>query len=126
MSAELRVRVRCVVVCKPSGSQDHINGNAGLKALFPKSKALELVQTVSFGSTINDGVLEKGAASTWDIDCRLNRTAATDVVCVLGILKLERGSALVEQQAGVIVAFVEVLENAGENLRVSEEAITCQ
>ncbi len=45
---------------------------------------------------------------------------------VLGILKLERGSALVEQQAGVIVAFVEVLENAGENLRVSEEVITCQ
>lgn len=80
MSAELRVRVRRIVVRKPSGPQDHVHGDAGLKTLLPEGKALQLIQPVSFGCAIDDRVLQQSTASTRDFDCGLDGSAATEVL----------------------------------------------
>lgn len=53
------------------------------------------------------------------VDCSLHVTAATLVwVLDLGILEFPGIAALVVQQAGVIIAFIQVLEGAGEYLRL--------
>lgn len=90
-----------------------------MQALLSKSKALQLVQTVSLGCAVDDSVFQKDTASTDYVNCGLDGTAAAKVLQVLGILKLERGTALVEQQAGIVVALIEVFKDAGKDLRVS-------
>jgi len=56
MSAEPGFRVRRVFVRIPSRSQDHVDLDAGLKALFPQSKAFQFLQAVLLGCAVHDGV----------------------------------------------------------------------
>ena len=53
------------------------------------------------------------------IDCRLDRSAATEVLGVFGILEFPRVAALVVQQARVVVTLVEVFEDGGKDFRFS-------
>ena len=53
------------------------------------------------------------------IDCGLHVTAATLIwVLDLGVLEFPGIAALVVQQARVVIAFIQVLENAGEYFRL--------
>src|SRR5271154_1617952 len=71
MSAEPRFRVWRVLVREPSRSQDHVHLDTGLKALLPKSEALQVLQAVLLGSTVDDGVPKDLATYVREIDCRL-------------------------------------------------------
>lgn len=119
MSAKSRVRVRSVVVSKASRSDDHINLNSRLKTLFPKSEALQLVQTEFLSSAVNNGVFEQDPSNSRVVDCRLDGSTAAIVVWVLGVLELPRVATLVVQQAWVIVSLVEVFEDTGKDLGLS-------
>ena len=123
MSAEPRVRVRRVVIRKASRRHDDIDLDSRLKALLPKRQALQLVQSELFGCAIYSSVFEQDSAHTVVIDCRLNRSAATEVLGVLGIFELPRVATLVVQQAGVVVTLVEVFEDAGKDLGLSMKRI---
>ena len=68
MSAEPRFCVWRVVICIASGSKDDIHLDAGLKALFPKSKTFQLLQTVLLGSAIDRGVPKDLAADIRKVD----------------------------------------------------------
>lgn len=58
MSTETRITVGCVIVCKSSRTQDDIDLDSRLKALFPKSKAFQLIQAESVGRAVDGGVFE--------------------------------------------------------------------
>jgi hypothetical protein len=95
MSAEARVCVRRVFIRIPSGSQDHIDWDATLQALLPKSKTFELLQAVLLGSAIDDGIPKELAAHTRVKYSGFARSAATSFINVLGVLELPRVAALV-------------------------------
>jgi len=111
MSAEPRVRVRRVVIgisCTPENGSDL---DSTLQTLLPKSKALELLQAVLLGGTIYDGVLQKVFSHAGDVCCSLDGSAATGVFWVwalLCIFEFPRASALVVDQAGVVVALLQM------------------
>lgn len=73
--------------------------------LLAQSDALELLQLVLLGSTVDDGVLEDLGAGGLVEDGGL--IVALDLPCV---------SALVVDQSGGVVALVQVLEDGGEDL----------
>ena len=56
MSAEPRFSVWRVVISIASRSQDHVDLDTGLKALFPKSKTFQLVQAELLGSAVHHSV----------------------------------------------------------------------
>ena len=119
MSAEPRICVRRVIVRKASRCHDDVDLDSRLKALLPKRQALQFVQSELLGCAVDGGVLEQDLAHTVVVDCRLDRSAATEVLRVLGILELPRVAALVVQQAWVVVTLVEVFEDAGKDLGLS-------
>jgi len=81
--------------------------------LLPESKALELLETVLFCCTVYDGILQKVFSHAGYVGCGFDASAAT---CVFGIGRLHcvfefpRVSALIVDQAGVIVALVKILQ----------------
>lgn len=58
MSAQLRVRVRRVVVRVPGRPQDYGNWDPVLEALLAEGKALQVFQAILFGCAVYDGVTE--------------------------------------------------------------------
>ena len=90
-----------------------------MKALFPKSKAFQLVQAELLCSTVNGSVFEQDPTETSMIDCRLDDSATTEGIRVLGVFELPKVATLVMQQAWVVVALVEVFEDRGEYLGFS-------
>lgn len=90
-----------------------------MKALFPKSKALQLVQTEFLGSAVDSGIFEQDPGYTSMVDCRLDGPAATKVIRVLSVFELPRVTTLVVQQAWVVVSLVEIFEDAGKDLGFS-------
>lgn len=120
MSAEARFRVWCVVVRIPSRSQDHVDLDTGLKALFPKSKTLQFLQAVLLSSAIHDGIPEDLAFHTRKVHCRFARSATTIFLCVLGVFEFPRVLALVVTQARIVVTLVEKFEDTGQCLGFSK------
>ena len=124
MSAEAGVRVRCVFVGKASRSQNHFDLDAGLKALFPKSKAFQLVQAEFLGSAVDSGVFEQVTTHTGMVDCRLDGSATTKVIRILSILELPGVVTLVMQQAWIVVSLIKIFEDAGEDLGNSKKGVS--
>ena len=111
MSAEPRVRVRRVVIRIPSTAQNRSDLDPTLQALLPKSKALELLESVFLCCTVYDCIPQKVFSHAGDVDCRLDGSATTCIFGVWGahgILEFPRVSALVVHQAGVIVALLQM------------------
>lgn len=80
------------------------------KALLPQSNPLELVQAILLGGAVDDGVLEQLALHAMMEHGRLV------TVLLRWLLQLPRVALLVVDEAGVVVALVEVLENRREDL----------
>lgn len=70
-----------------------------MKALFPKSKAFQLVQAELLRSTVNGSVFEQDPTETSMIDCRLDGSATTEGIRVLSVFEFPRVATLVMQQA---------------------------
>ena len=119
MSAEPGVRVRRVIIRKASRCHDDINLDSRLKTLLPKRQALQFVQSELLGRAVDGGVFEQDSTHTVMINCRLDRSAATEVMWILRIFELPRVATLVVQQAWVVITLVEVFEDAGEGLGLS-------
>ena len=83
-----------------------------MKTLFPKSKALQLLQAVLLSSAVDDGASEYVTAHSRKIDCRFARSATT-IFWILGVLQFPSVSALVVQQARIVVTLVEEFEDTG-------------
>lgn len=58
MSAQLRVRIRRMVIGIPSRRQDHANRDPTLETLLAKCKELEIFQAVLLGCAVDNGVPE--------------------------------------------------------------------
>lgn len=106
MSAQSRIRVRSVIVRKPSRSQDHISRNANLKALLAECKTLQIFQAVLLGSAVDNRIPENNLSHAGMEDGCLTRSAATIVMGVMGVLKVPRVTALAMKQAWIVVALV--------------------
>ena len=117
--AQLGVVIGCVGVGKPCATENDIDLNARLQALLAQSQTLQFIQTKFLRGAIDGSVLEDGAA----ICCRgcvvenrsviVKRTAR-----FVAAFEEETVAPLVMQQARRVVAFVQVLQHAAENLRL--------
>jgi hypothetical protein len=90
-----------------------------LQTLFPKSQALQFLEAILLRGAIYDGVPKKAFSHARNVYCGLDGSATTSVFWIWGfhcILELPSASALVMQQAWVVVALVEVFEDTGKNL----------
>jgi len=114
MSPQLGVVVRSVLVGVPSGSQDHINLDSRLQSLLPKSKALQFVQTELFCRTIDESILEDIPTGPRMEDARFGRSTA--VVFGGRILQSPSVALLVVEEPRVVVSFVKIFEDRGEDL----------
>ena len=109
MRSQLGVAFRRVGVGVPRAGQDGAALDAGLEALLAQRQPFELVQAVAFGRAVHQGVLEQRLAATHVVDRRLP-------VALRRLFKLPRVAPLVVEEARVVVAFVEVFEDGGEDL----------
>lgn len=127
VGAEPRVRVGRVVVGVLGRPQDGGDIDAALQALLAEGQALEFLETELVGGAVHDCVAEQMLAGARDEHCGLDGSAAACVVVggfggggrvrrPHGVLELPRVAALVVQQAGIVVALIEVLEDGGEGL----------
>lgn len=94
MSAQSRLRVRRVVICVPSGSQDHVGWDTDLKPLLAEGNALQLFQAVLLGGTVHHCVSEHNASHARVKERRLARPAASIAVGVLCVLEVPRITTL--------------------------------
>jgi hypothetical protein len=83
-----------------------------LKTLLPKSKALQLLQTIRLGSAIHNRIAQNLSTNGREEDCRF-AVSATTIFKVLGVLQFPSVSALVVQQARIVVTLVEEFEDTG-------------
>lgn len=143
VSAEPRVRVGRVVVGVLRRPQDGRDVDPALQALLAQRQALELLESELVGRAVHHRVAEQVLPLARDIHCGLDgsatacvvvgvRVSSGSVVRVMrmmrgfvgrrirggphGVLELPRVAVLVVQQAGVVVALVEVLEDGREDL----------
>lgn len=86
-------------------------GGEPTEALLPQRDSLEFLEPVSISSAIDDCVLEKVAIGSMVIDGRLSATI------ILKLFDLPRVSLLVVDQARIVVPFVHVLQDGGEDFR---------
>ena len=111
MSAEPRIRIRRVVIGIPRATQDGCDLDSTLQTLFPKSKALELLESVLLCRAIYDCVLQKVFSHAGNIACGFDATATTGIFWVgrsyCRVFEFPRVSALIVDQAGVIVALLQ-------------------
>lgn len=90
-----------------------------MKALFPKSKALQFFQAEFLRSTVYGSVFEQDPTDTSMVDCRLDGSATTEGIRVVEVFEFPRVATLVVQQAWVVVSLVEVFEDTGKDLGFS-------
>jgi hypothetical protein len=82
MSAESRVCVRCVVIGIPRTTKNSGDLDSALQTLFPKSKALQLVEAILLRDAVYDSVPKEALAHAGHINCRLDTTAAAYIFWV--------------------------------------------
>ena len=82
-----------------------------LQALFLQRQLLQLGESVSLGCTIQDRVLEQGLAETWMEDDGL-----ADIGVAGRIFQFPSIAAFVVEETRIVVAFVEIFEDGGEDL----------
>jgi hypothetical protein len=80
------------------------------KALLPQSNPLEFVQAILLGGAVDDCVFEQLALHA------VMEHGGLMTVLLRGLLQLPRVALLVVNEAGIVVALVEVLENRREDL----------
>ena len=110
MGPQLRVALGRIRIRIPRTRQDGAALNARLQTLLAQRQPLELVQAVPFRGAVDQRVLEQHLAARRVVDGRLR-------VLLRRHFELPRVSPLVVQEAGVVVAFVEVFEDGGEDFR---------
>jgi len=116
MSAEPRIRVRRIVICIASRSQDGGYLDPTLQTLLAQRQSLELIEPVLLGRTVYDSVFEQVLADAGYVACGFDGSATT---CIFGVwrsycvFKFPRVTALVVQQARVIVALLQVISIFG-------------
>jgi len=118
MSAKSRICVRGVYIAISCALQNNADLNSTLQTLLPKRQALELLEAVLLSGAVDDTIFEKILAYARDIACGFDRSATTSIFWVRGshsIFEFPRVSALAEEQFGVVVTLVEVLEDGGDD-----------
>ena len=76
--------------------------------MLAQSQSLELVQAVPFGGAVDQRVLQQHLSASRVVDRRFRSVLRRR-------FQLPRVSAFVVEKAGVVVAFVEVFEDGGED-----------
>lgn len=110
MRPQLRVAIRRVGVRVSCARKDGAALDARLQALLPQRQSLQLVQPVSFSGAVQDRVFEK------ELSCTVAVDGGLDIVPAAVLLELPRVPAFVVQQARVVVALVEILEDGRKDL----------
>ncbi len=108
MGPELGVALGRVGVGVPRARQYGAALDAGLQSLLAQREPLELVEPVALRGAVDQGVLEQRLPAARVVDGRFR-------VVLGGHFELPGVAALVVQEARVVVAFVEVLEDGGED-----------
>ena len=116
MRPQLRIAVRRVRVRKPRTRQYRCALDPALQTLLPQREPFQFVQSVLLGGAVYQCVLEQLLACGVAVHCALHG-ASTGHGLVVGYLEFPAVLTLVVQEAGVVVAFVEVFEDGGEDLR---------
>jgi hypothetical protein len=106
---KLGVVIGCVGVGVTSRCQDGRALDARLQSLLAKSQLLQLLQSVLLSLAVNNSVLQDRACGRVD-HCLVGTVVVTTVLKGPGV------TLLVELEARVVVALVEVLENRGKDL----------
>ena len=115
MRPQLRIAVRRVRIREPRTRQDRRALDPALQTLLPQRDPFEFIQPVFLGGAVDQRVLEELLAGGVAVDCALDG-APTGHGVLVGGLELPAVLTLVVQQAWVVVAFVEVFEDGGEDL----------
>lgn len=113
---QLRIAVRRIGIREPRTSQDGRALDPRLQALLSQRKPLELIEPVLLRRAIQQRIFQQHHSRARMQHRALHRPSGPSVIA-LGALELPRIAALVVQQAWVVVAFVEVFEHGGEDLR---------
>ena len=110
MGPQLRVALGRVGVRIPRARQNGTTLDARLEPLLAQRQPLELVQAIAFRGAVDERVLQQHLAAGRVVDrgLRILLRRHLEFPCV---------AALVVQEARVVVAFVEVFEDGGEDLR---------
>jgi hypothetical protein len=121
MGAQPRVTVWRIGVRVTSARQNGPTLDTCLQALLTKRQLLQLRKTISLSCAIDHGILEQRTAHDIDPDGILAvharvRTARRRSCCP-AILEMKRLAALVIFETRIVVAFVEVFEDRGEDSR---------
>lgn len=114
MGPELRVALGRVGVGVPRAREYGAALDARLQALLPQRQPLELEQAVPFRGAVDQRIFQQRLSVARVVDGRFRRRV---VVRRLRRCHFELPGvlALVVQEAGVVVAFVEVFEDGGED-----------
>jgi hypothetical protein len=83
--------------------------DAGLEALFAEGETLEFGEAVFLGGAVNNSVFEDVAS--WCVD-----DGFSGAVSIAPVFEMPCVSPLVVIEFGIVVAFVEVLKDGGEDL----------
>lgn len=124
MSAQSRLRVRRVVIRIPSRSQDHVGRNAHLKALLSESNALQAFQAVLLSDAVDNRITEHKISYSRVEERCLARPAAPVVSVILCVLEVPRVLTLAVEQTWIVVTLVQILQNAGKDLRLPNEFVS--
>ena len=108
MGPQLRIALGRIGIRIPRARQNGTTLYARLQPLLAQRQPLELVQAIAFRGAVDQRVLEQHLAAGRVVDRRLRVLLRRD-------LELPRVAALVVQEARVVVAFVEVFEDGGED-----------
>lgn len=79
--------------------------------MLSQRKLLQLLKSVLLGLAIDDSVFQDRTETSLDY-------SLVDAVAVAAVLEIPAVSSLVVLKSRVVVAFVEILENGGENFRL--------
>ena len=115
MRPKFRIAIRRVRVRVPRAGQDRRALDPRLQALFPEGEPFELGEGVFFRRAVEEGVLQQGLERGGVEDCALDCPTTGSTVFVFSAFELPGVAAFVVQQPRVVVAFVEVFEDGGED-----------
>lgn len=115
MCSQLRIAVGCVGICVSGTGKDGAALDSRLQPLLPERQTLEFIQAITLRGAVEESVLEQSLPSTLMIHSGLD--CSTTSVVVGDIFQLPGISPFIVEKSWIVVAFVEVLEHGGEDLR---------
>lgn len=112
MCPQLRIIIRGIRICISRTRENRAALNARLQPLLPQRQPFQVVQSIPVGGAIKHRVFQQHLSSAVVEESGLGIASAV----VLSLLEFPGVAAFVVEEAGVVVAFVEVFEDGGKYL----------